>query len=163
MKLQISGAKFHYSPVKPGGFEDINFSIADGEVLSILGPNGCGKTTLLKCINSLIKLDGGEVLLNGRKISSLPRDEIARKIGYVPQLHQPAFPFTVLDVVLIGRAPYLSMLKSPRKEDIAIAEKALESTGISHLRDTVYTEISGGERQLVILPGCWHNSRRYSY
>ena len=150
MKLQISGAKFHYSPVKPGGFEDINFSIADGEVLSILGPNGCGKTTLLKCINSLIKLDGGEVLLNGRKISSLPRDEIARKIGYVPQLHQPAFPFTVLDVVLIGRAPYLSMLKSPRKEDIAIAEKALESTGISHLRDTVYTEISGGERQLVI-------------
>ena len=83
-------------------------------------------------------------------ISAMPRAHIARAIGYIPQLHQPVFPFSVLDAVLIGRAAHLGMLESPKAADVKIAEESLESMGISHLRDKPYTRISGGERQLVI-------------
>jgi iron complex transport system ATP-binding protein len=88
--------------------------------------------------------------LNNRNISGLSRAEIARSIGYVPQMHQPVFPFTVLDAVLVGRAPHLRLLASPGHRDIKIAEESLETMGISYLRDKPYTQISGGERQLVV-------------
>ncbi len=149
MKLTVSRAFYHYDD-SVSGFSDINFSVGDGEVMSILGPNGCGKTTLLKCLNNLIKLGEGQVTIDNRDIAKLPRSEIARAIGYVPQLHQPAFPFTVLDAVLIGRAPHLGLLESPKPEDIRIAEQSLETMGIYHLKDKPYTQLSGGERQLVI-------------
>jgi iron complex transport system ATP-binding protein len=150
MKLEVCGAAYHYDAGKPSGFQDIDFSLEDGEVMSVLGPNGCGKTTLLKCLNSLIRLDRGSITLDGREVSRLSREEIARSIGYVPQLHQPAFPFTVLDTVLVGRAPHLGMLASPTPEDVKIAEESLETMGIAPLRDKPYTQLSGGERQLVI-------------
>jgi iron complex transport system ATP-binding protein len=150
MKLQVTEAGYHYDAAKTSGFTNINFVLEDGEVMSILGPNGCGKTTLLKCLNSLVKLHQGSVAIDGQNISHLPRSEVARSIGYVPQLHQPAFPFTVLDAVLVGRAPHLGLLESPGQEDIRIAEEALEAMGISQLKDKPYTQISGGERQLVM-------------
>jgi iron complex transport system ATP-binding protein len=150
MRLQVKEAEYYYDPAKTGGFTHINFSIEDGEVLSILGPNGCGKTTLLKCLNSLFKLHRGSIAINDRDISRLPQAEIARSVGYVPQLHQPAFPFSVLDAVLVGRAPHLGLLASPGKEDTRIAENALEALGIAYLRDKPYTQISGGERQMVM-------------
>lgn len=150
LKLQVKQAAYRYDPAKPNGFNNINFSIEDGEVLSILGPNGCGKTTLLKCLNNLVKLQQGNIVVNGRDISKLPRNEIAKSIGYVPQMHQPIFPFSVLDAVLVGRVSHLSLLASPGKRDIRIAEESLEAMGISYLRNQPYTQISGGERQLVI-------------
>jgi iron complex transport system ATP-binding protein len=150
MKLQVAEATYHYDSTKTSGFQNINFILEDGEVMSILGPNGCGKTTLLKCLNNLVKLQQGSVSLNGQNISHLPRAEVARSIGYVPQLHQPAFPFTVLDAVLVGRAPHLGLLESPGMEDISVAEEALEAMGIFQLKDKAYTQISGGERQLVM-------------
>jgi iron complex transport system ATP-binding protein len=149
MKLEVQRAAYHYDG-SAGGFEDVSFAVGDGEVMSILGPNGCGKTTLLKCLNSLMKIAGGRVTLDGRDIAGMARAAIARAIGYVPQLHQPAFPFSVLDTVLVGRAPHLGLLESPKPADIEIAEKSLDTMGISHLRDKPYTELSGGERQLVI-------------
>jgi iron complex transport system ATP-binding protein len=124
--------------------------VEQGEVLSILGPNGCGKTTLLKCLNSLVKLHRGNITISKRDISRLPRAEIARFIGYVPQMHQPVFPFSVLDAVLVGRTPHLGLLASPGHEDTRIAEESLEAMGIAHLRDKPYTQISGGERQMVM-------------
>lgn len=150
LKLQVSEAGYHYDAAKTSGFSRISFTIEDGEVLSILGPNGCGKTTLLKCLNGLVKLQSGSVGINGRDISRLPQAEIARSIGYVPQMHQPAFPFSVLDAVLVGRAPHLGWLASPGVRDTLIAEESLAAMGISHLKDKPYTQISGGERQLVI-------------
>lgn len=150
MKLTVRGAEFHYDAARTSGFKDVNFSVQDGEVLTILGPNGCGKTTLLKCINRLTELHGGSIFLDNQDIARLPRPQIARAIGYVPQVHQPAFPFTVLDTVLVGRAPHLGLLESPTAEDIKIAEQALETMGIYQLKDKVYTQISGGERQMVI-------------
>jgi iron complex transport system ATP-binding protein len=150
MKLTVSNAEFHYDATKSSGFGNINFSLKDGEVMSILGPNGCGKTTLLKCLNSLFRISNGNIKVDGREVSRLPRTDIARTIGYVPQLHQPAFPFTVLDTVLVGRAPHLNLLESPGPQDVKIAEESLETMGIFHLRDKAYTQLSGGERQLVI-------------
>jgi len=150
MKLVVTGAEFYYDESRSAGFRDINFSLEDGEFMCILGPNGCGKTTLLKSIIGLVRLKKGSVEIEGRNVAHLPRPEIARIIGYVPQLHQPAFPFTVLEVVLMGRAPHLGPFSSPRQKDVAIADAAINSMGITHLRDKPYTQLSGGERQLVV-------------
>ena len=139
LMLKVEDAEFYYDNARKGGFKDVGFSLRRGEVLCILGPNGCGKTTLLKCLIGLLKLNKGRVLLNDQDIDKLGRREIAKSIGYIPQLHQPAFPFTVLDAVLIGRAPHLDFLESPGIEDVEIAEMAIEAMGISKLKDRPYT------------------------
>ncbi len=120
-------------------------------MISILGPNACGKTTLLKCIDGLIKLQGGNISINGKDLANLSRVEIAKAIGYVPQFHQPSFAFSVLDAVLVGRAPHIGFLDAPKKEDVQIANQALETMGISHLANTSYIQLSGGERQMVLI------------
>lgn len=132
-------------------FSDISFSIEKGDVLCILGPNGTGKTTLIKCLNGLHDIDSGEILINGENIKKLSFSQISRHIGYIPQSHIPSFPFKVFDVVLMGRAPYLNLMDSPREKDMKIAENALKTLGIEDLRDKEYTNLSGGERQLVFL------------
>jgi len=151
MRLEVKDLSFCYDKFGTSGFRNISFGVETGEVTCILGPNGCGKTTLLKCLNGLLRPKRGAVFLNGQDISRLSRPEIARSVGYVPQLHQPIFAFSVLDVVLTGRAPHLSMLESPSAKDMAVAEECLETLGIYHLRNKPYTQLSGGERQLVIL------------
>jgi iron complex transport system ATP-binding protein len=150
LKLTVNSAEYFYNTKNGGGFTNINFTIESGEFLCLLGPNGCGKTTLLKSLNRLIPVNKGQIEINGRNIANMPRVEIARQIGYVPQLHQPAFPFTVLEVVLMGRAPHLGPFSSPHHKDIIIAEEAMDIIGISSLRDKPYTQLSGGERQLVV-------------
>jgi iron complex transport system ATP-binding protein len=132
-------------------FSNISFSIDKGDVLCILGPNGTGKTTLIKCLNGLHEIDSGEILINGKNIKKLSFKEISKHIGYIPQSHVPSFPFKVLDVVLMGRAPYLNLTDSPKKEDVDIALKSLRTLGIEYLKDKEYTNLSGGERQLVFL------------
>lgn len=132
-------------------FSDISFSIGKGDVLCILGPNGTGKTTLIKCLNGLHEVNSGEILVNGKNIKKLSFKEISKHIGYIPQSHVPSFPFKVFDVVLMGRAPYLNLTDSPKEEDIKIAEESLKTLGIEYLKDKEYTNLSGGERQLVFL------------
>ena len=132
-------------------FLDISFSIEKGDVLCVLGPNGTGKTTMIKCLNGLHEINEGEILINGENIKKMSFSEISRVIGYIPQNHIPSFPFKVLDVVLMGRAPYLNLTDSPRKEDKEIAINSLKTLGIYDLKDKEYTNLSGGERQLVFL------------
>ncbi|MGZ7116139.1 MAG: ABC transporter ATP-binding protein [Methanobacterium sp.] len=132
-------------------FEDINFEVDKGNVFCILGANGTGKTTLIKCLNGLMKLNSGKVLLNGQDIYSFNHSKIAKNIGYIPQIHNSTFPFTILDVVLMGRAPHIDTFSSPSKKDIEIAEDSLKSLNIYHMKDKPYTEISGGEKQLVFI------------
>lgn len=131
--------------------ENISFSVQKGEVIGILGANGIGKTTLFKSILGHLKLLDGEVLVKGENINRLSRKRLAQMIGYVPQAHVPPFPFKVLDVVTMGRTAHISLFAAPSSEDIRIAKEALESLGIAHLVHRIYTEISGGERQLVLI------------
>lgn len=130
---------------------NISFSVSKGEVICILGANGIGKTTLFKSILGSLALLNGEILLNNKNIRSISNSELARSIGYVPQAHTPPFPFSVLDVVVMGRTAHLSIFSSPSQADMNIAKKALNTLNISHLEDKIYTEISGGERQLVLI------------
>ena len=132
-------------------FSNISFSIGKGDVLCILGPNGTGKTTLIKCLNGLHDIMSGEILINGENMKKLSFKQISKHIGYIPQSHVPSFPFKVFDVVLMGRTPYLNLTDSPKKVDIEIATDALKTLGIEDLKDKEYTNLSGGERQLVFL------------
>lgn len=129
----------------------LTLSIAAGESLCLLGPNGCGKTTLFKTLLGLLPALGGRVLLDGLDIADRSRAEIARVMAYVPQAHAAFFPFTVEEVVLMGRASRLTAFASPGARDRAIARHVLETLGIGHLASRVYTEISGGERQLALV------------
>ncbi len=146
--VKVVDASFAYNG-SGNVFENINFSIEKGEVLCILGPNGTGKTTLIKCLNRILKLNSGDIFLKGENIYSLNSKDLARQIGYIPQGHRPVFPFKVLDVVLMGRAPHLTSLSSPSENDLVIAQKALKKLNIDHMTDKPYTELSGGEKQLV--------------
>ncbi|BBB89805.1 putative ABC transporter ATP-binding protein [Methylomusa anaerophila] len=129
----------------------VSFEIKSGEFLCLLGPNGAGKTTLFKTILRLLKLQSGRISLDGENIENWSRRRFAARVGYVPQAHTPPFPFKVVDVVAMGRAAHLSMFGSPTCIDLEIAEQALDTLAISYLRNSIYTEISGGERQLVLI------------
>lgn len=131
--------------------DGLSLSLKKGRVVCLLGANGIGKTTLFQTIFGTLPLLGGRMLLNGRNLSDYSRRETARLIGYVPQSHTPPFPFTVLDVVLMGRTAYLPVSASPSSADTEIALSMLERMGIAELAGRSYTEISGGERQMVLI------------
>ena len=150
MIIELKNAAFGYD-AKDNVFEDKSFSVAKGEILSILGPNGCGKTSLLKCLNGLFQLRRGGIYIEGKNINSLKRNDIGKKVGYVPQKQDWTFPYTVREMVLMGRAPHINCFYSPSSKDIKIAEEAIENLGISHLADRPYPNISGGEAQIVLI------------
>lgn len=129
----------------------ISFEIHSGDFLCLLGPNGVGKTTLFKTILRLLKMQSGKILLDGENIANWSQPQLAAKIGYVPQAHTPPFPFTVLDVVAMGRSARLGLFGAPSAADMEIAGQALETLAIGYLRHSIYTRISGGERQLVLI------------
>lgn len=147
--LSVRDASFSYEGVNV--FERINLDLDKGEVLCLFGPNGCGKTTLLDNILGHLEPDEGSIIIDGKERGRYSHREIARKIAYVPQVHERTFPYRVIDIVVMGRTPYLSPYSSPGREDYIIAEHALEMTGIFKLKDRLYTRLSGGETQLVIL------------
>ncbi|ACA54216.1 ABC transporter ATP-binding protein [Clostridium botulinum] len=149
MKLEIKKASFGYSDTIL--YKNLSFGLTSGELLCVLGPNGVGKTTLFKTILRLLKLKSGEILIDGKNINTFSPKELYKCIAYIPQAHTPPFPFTVIDIVLMGRAVYIKEFSSPSKIDKQIAEESLDLLGISYLKNKAYTEISGGERQLVLI------------
>jgi len=130
-------------------FQSVSLEIAAGEILCVLGPNGVGKSTLLRCLAGLSRPTSGHVLLDHEPIGSLSRAEIAKWLALVPQSYETVFAFPVRTVVEMGRAPHLGWLESPGTEDRESALRALRALGVEHLADAAYSEISGGERQLV--------------
>jgi iron complex transport system ATP-binding protein len=132
-------------------FEDLDLRLAEGEIVCLLGPNGCGKTTLLQCIAGLLRLDRGMVRLAGDDITSLSARQIAQRVGVVFQDHHGLFSYRVRDVVAMGRTPHLGWLANPGPADQRIGAEALARVGMSHAADQPYTQLSGGERQLVLI------------
>jgi iron complex transport system ATP-binding protein len=147
--VEVRGASFKYGdrPV----FNSVDLDVRAGEVLTILGPNGCGKSTLLRCIGGALSLSQGTVRIGDDELTLLDPSARARKVGFLFQDHVPSFPFTVLELASMGRAPYLGFFGSPSPRDLVLAEEALDKVGVRHLKDRPYTELSGGERQLVLL------------
>jgi iron complex transport system ATP-binding protein len=130
---------------------DLDVSLAQGEALALLGPNGGGKTTLLKTLLGLLPPRGGHVLCDARPLGAISVRERARLIAYVPQSHVATFAFPAETVVLMGRTAHGNLFSRPTAKDRAVALAAMEQFGIAHLADRPYTMISGGERQLVLL------------
>lgn len=130
---------------------DVSFDIAKGELVSVLGPNGCGKTTLLKILLGILTPTAGSVFLNDVEIQDIGRKRFARQVAYVPQVHAASFSYTVMDVVMMGRMPHKNFFSVFSDEDEQAAVGALRKTGILHLKDKSYTRISGGERQLTLI------------
>ncbi len=129
----------------------LNVTLETGEVLALLGPNGGGKTTLLKTLLGLIRAKAGEVRLGGKPLQGYSIAERARIVAYVPQVHVGTFAFSVETVVLMGRSAHGNLFSRPSAHDRKVARAALERFGIAPLSPQPYTEISGGERQLVLL------------
>jgi len=149
MNLTVQGVTAGY-----GGqivVKNVSLTLAAGQVMCLLGANGSGKTTLFKVILRLLRPTCGSVHVNGEDIARWPQNRLARAMGYVPQIHTPPFAFTVRDVVLMARAVHLPAFASPGKKDERIADEALDRLRLLALAEKRYTEISGGERQLVLI------------
>ena len=131
---------------------DLSLAVAQGDCLAVIGPNGGGKTTMLRVVCRALRLLAGEVLLDGRDAATLTQAAVARMIGLVPQMAGGiGFEFTVEETVLMGRYPHLSGLQRPGRADMAIAEDAMRATGVLGLRDRMLSELSGGESQRVYI------------
>jgi iron complex transport system ATP-binding protein len=129
----------------------VSLSVAAGEVLCLLGPNGGGKTTLFKTILGLLPPISGAVRVDGESTSSWGPRRRARVFGYVPQIGAGQFPFAVREIVLMGRTAHRGAFVAPSAADRRIAEASLAVLGIAHLAERDWTRISGGERQLVLI------------
>lgn len=128
-----------------------SFEVERGEFVCVIGANGCGKTTVLKNLLGLIKPFSGQVLVEGKDTSRMTEREMARHFAYIPQAHTPPFPFTVADVVIMGRTPYVGRMSVIKPEDRAVAWDALKRMSIENLADRAYTDLSGGQQQLVLI------------
>lgn len=149
MTLEIKDVDANYGSVQV--LEGVDFNAAQGELLGIIGPNGSGKTTLLRTIARILKPRTGTILLDGKAVMQMKDKEFSRKFAAVPQDTTINFDFTALDVVLMGRNPHLGRLELESEKDIEIARRCMELTNCWQLAERPVTELSGGERQLVIL------------
>ena len=149
MRLQVDNLAFGYRGKVVGS--GVSFVLNAGEVLCLLGPNGAGKTTLFKTILRLLTPIGGVISADGEAIALWPRQRLARVFGYVPQAQIGLFPFTLRDVVLMGRTAHIGLFATPSARDQQVADEILDLLRIGHLADHPYTEVSGGERQLSLI------------
>jgi iron complex transport system ATP-binding protein len=148
--IDVARLSFSY----PGGghrIDDVSFAVRASEICCLLGPNGAGKTTLLKCLLGLLTPRSGTIRLCGEDSASLSAKALSRCVAYVPQGTSTPFPFTALDIAVMGRSPYLAFHAAPSAEDWDKAAFELARLGIGHLAEHVFSSLSGGEQQLTLL------------
>jgi iron complex transport system ATP-binding protein len=147
--LNVDQVSFSYGTIE--AVKDLSFSVARGEVFGLLGPNGSGKSTVVRLLSCVLAPRSGRISLAGQDLGSYKREELARQIAVVPQETTIELPFSVLEVVLMGRSPHLGRFGFERAEDLAVTHRVMEQTGIAELATREIHELSGGERQRVIL------------
>jgi len=147
--IKIMDAEFAYD--KNIVFTGVNLQINSGELFCLLGPNGCGKTTLLDCMLGVSKLSRGSIYLAGKNTCDFASGELARHMAYVPQSHNQTFPYKVLDIVKMGRTAYTGRFSAPVAADVDIARESLKIVGLLGMAGRPYTQLSGGETQLVMI------------
>lgn len=150
MKLEVSKGFFKFKKTDYI-LRDINFSLGDGDVLSILGPNGVGKTTLIKCLTGLLPWTRGETFIDGKNISAMKEREVWSKISYIPQKRNFSFSYTGLEMVLFGSTSSLNIFERPSQKEIERAREVMKMIEIDHLADKVASEMSGGELQMLLI------------
>lgn len=150
MILEVENGCFGY-PKQEEILTDINIKLEEGHILSVLGPNGIGKTTLLKCMIGLMPWSRGRSLLAGKDIRTLKSKEIWNMISYIPQTHGFSFSYTGLEMVMLGRSSHLGLFSQPGHREIEMAEAMMEKVGITRLADKDCNRMSGGELQMVLI------------
>lgn len=148
--LKIEHLSCGYAPNKPI-IKDLSFAVEDGQFVGIVGPNGSGKTTLLRAIVGLLKAQSGSIMISQHHIEQLDRNELARKIAFVPQLMEPVDGFSVEELVMLGRTPYLERFSFESVDDLDAVKWAIEELKIEELKDRQTNELSGGEFQRVAI------------
>ncbi len=149
MQLTVDGVECRYGSIKI--LEDVSLKVNDGDFVGILGPNGSGKTTLLKSISRTLKPQKGAIYLDKNDIYKLKPVDVAKQLAVVPQETSVGFSFTALDVVLMGRSPHMTRFQMETEKDVSIAQKAMTRTNVWHLANRPVNELSGGEKQRVII------------
>lgn len=150
MIFDVRNGGFHWGE-KNKVFTGINFSVKAGEVLAVLGPNGIGKTTLLRASVGFLKWTEGGSYIDGVDIRDVDQRKFWQGVSYVPQAKFPSFALSAIDMVVLGRNPHLRLLSAPKDSDYRMAENVLERLGIHHLKDTAVNKMSGGELQMVLI------------
>jgi iron complex transport system ATP-binding protein len=149
LSIEVSNLSFSYGTRSV--LNQISFKAEDSSLLSILGPNGVGKSTLFRCMLGLLGQYEGRASIDGKDIRGLSVRQLARLVAYIPQSHYPAFNYSVFDMVLMGTTAQVNGVSSPGKRQIALADAALERMQISHLRNRAFLQIRGGEQQLALI------------
>jgi iron complex transport system ATP-binding protein len=148
-RLEARGLRFRFDDRDI--LKGVSLVLGRGEIVSLLGANGAGKTTLLRLLLGLVSPTQGEIFIGGLPLASLSSKQVATRVAYVPQVHLTPFPYTVCEVVTMGRLPRNGLLSSPSQRDGDVVQRVLEKLGILHLSHRSYSEISGGERQLALI------------
>jgi iron complex transport system ATP-binding protein len=151
LPVALQELTFAYDPGGRHVLDRLTIALPPGQVTAILGPNGAGKTTLLRLILGYLQPQAGDILIGGRKLRQIPHRELSQIVGLVPQTETILFDYTVLEFVLLGRAPYLNPLEMPGETDCQIAMGALRELHIEELAGRPVPELSGGERQMVLV------------
>lgn len=147
----VSFENLQFSYDKQEILHGISAQITTGGIHALFGPNGSGKTTLLKCIAGILVPQHGTICVESQRIREMSAKERSRKLCYVPQEHQVSFAYSVEEVVLMGRTPHLGGVRGPSQKDLAAAEEAILEVGIQEIKTRSYTQLSGGQRQLVLI------------
>ena len=150
MKFEVKNGAFAYGR-KKRVFNNVSFTLEEPQILSVLGANGAGKTTMMRCMLGLLPWTEGASYLDGTDIRRIPSKKLWKTIGYVPQAKLSSFVYTVEEMVVLGRSSHLGHFGQPGKKDWEIVEECLEMTGIAHLRGKLCSRLSGGEFQMVMI------------